>query len=150
MPSGIINISLHSHGPSAAVRRAASFQTANASLHRDCLLSALQNRATAYYPPSIAVLPPPPYPPEPRCRLLPALWSRAAASMDPTPRPPEPRCRLLTTLQSCAAASKSPPSRTMLPSPAPLPSEPCTLPPPSHTAVPALQSARHPLRASAT
>ena len=71
------------------------------------LLSALQNRATAYSPPSIAALPPPPRPPEPRCRLLPALQSGAAASspLSRVAMPPPP------ALKSRAAASSSPPFR---------------------------------------
>ena len=107
MPSGIINHS-YSRGPGAArakYRRtynytAASFQTANASLR-------LTVTRASSPPPRTALPPPTPRSPEPRCRLLTALQSRAAAS-SPLSRvalPPPP------ALKSRAAASSSPPFR---------------------------------------
>ena len=131
MPSGIINICLHSYsrGPGAArakYRRTtyscvfSNGERVSSADSDQSLLSALQNRATAYSPPSIAALPPPtPRSPEPRCRLLTALQSRAAASSRPQKSrcclqlpslQGRARCRLLSTLPSLLSGAHDTPS----------------------------------------
>ena len=128
MPSGIINICLHSYSRGPGAARAKYRRTyiqlrlfkRRTRLFGQSLLSALQNRATAYSPPSIAALPPPtPRSPEPRCRLLTALQSRAAASSRPQKSrcclqlpslQGRARCRLLSTLPSLLSGAHDTPS----------------------------------------
>ena len=64
----------------------------------DCLLSALQNRAAAYSPPSRTA----------QARTAASSPPSGVVLPPPTLRPPEPSCLLLTALQSCAAASLLP------------------------------------------